>query len=291
MIIFGSKGRLHDLGGVGSTHCPTCDSTRQFRVGITYREAHVFWIPLPFLQWSKRYFAHCVICFQGFDVEKQDVASLFNLGADVFVHGGEERPPYQDPGQLGQQGSPDAMASFRQGVELWHRGDHSQALVNFDQAISLDPAMSDAYLFRGITKADIGDDQAALADFDRAIDLDPDAIRPYIARGGSRRELYDFEGAMSDLNRAIEIDSTAPAAYLVRAATFTSERNYQQAILDLNRFVELEPKDPTGFHGRAVAFRRLGQYDEALRDFEVALALADDQGTRIKLTGMMRRFR
>jgi tetratricopeptide (TPR) repeat protein len=85
--------------------------------------------------------------------------------------------------------------------------DTQGALVDYNQAISLDPKFSLAYLGRASLKAfKLNDPQGALADYDQAISLDPKFSLAYLGRAGLKAfKLYDRRGAVQDLRQVAQL--------------------------------------------------------------------------------------
>ena len=74
-------------------------------------------------------------------------------------------------------------AYHEQGVDLAGSGKYQQAIVNFNQAIRLDPNNAKYYYNRGIAHGNLDQNQQALEDFDTAIRLNPNYAEAYSNRG------------------------------------------------------------------------------------------------------------
>lgn len=70
MIIWGSGGGSADLGEAEVHHCETCERDRPFKILLSYRYAHIYW-----LRWvtKKTYHLACDICRRGWQLEKSAV--------------------------------------------------------------------------------------------------------------------------------------------------------------------------------------------------------------------------
>jgi tetratricopeptide (TPR) repeat protein len=56
-------------------------------------------------------------------------------------------------------------------VSLWRQGSFEQALIEVEQSISLDPAINDAYFWKGMICASLQKDEEAMAAIARALEL------------------------------------------------------------------------------------------------------------------------
>jgi tetratricopeptide (TPR) repeat protein len=63
------------------------------------------------------------------------------------------------------------------------KGDIARAIVDYDDAIELDPKLALAHLNRGIALEAKGNTDLAIADYDEAIRLDPKLASAYSKRG------------------------------------------------------------------------------------------------------------
>lgn len=64
-----------------------------------------------------------------------------------------------------------AKELFRQGVDKSHKGDHKEAIKDFDQALQLDPNNADAYGNRCVARYKLGDKHGAIEDCQKAAAL------------------------------------------------------------------------------------------------------------------------
>lgn len=94
---------------------------------------------------------------------------------------------------------------FKQGIECYHSGNLSGALINWTLAIQSNPKDANAYYSRAIVKDEFYTWKSALSDYDKAIELAPDFISAYTNRGAVRDDNGDHLGAIEDYNKVIEL--------------------------------------------------------------------------------------
>ncbi len=78
-------------------------------------------------------------------------------------------------------------------------------MADYDQAITLDPTLADAYLQRGHAYREQGNLASARADYDQAIAHDPNSAEAYYNRGLVRASQDDLAGAVMDLKHYLEL--------------------------------------------------------------------------------------
>ena len=69
--------------------------------------------------------------------------------------------------------------------------EYEAAIVDFDQAITLDPNYSDAYYNRGNANSKLAKYESAIVDFDQAIRLKPDFASAFNNRGVAKNLLVE----------------------------------------------------------------------------------------------------
>lgn len=128
------------------------------------------------------------------------------------------------------------------GISWREKGYDEMALVDFDEAIRLDPKNATAYTSRGNLHGDKGDNDKAIADYYAAIKLNPKLAPAYGNRGLSWLAKGDHDKALSDLNAAIRLDPKMMDAYNNRGFVWRAKGDVQRAIADFSQVIKLEPK-------------------------------------------------
>ena len=108
---------------------------------------------------------------------------------------------------------PNARELLRRGQERYRTGDVEGAIADFTEAIRLDPALAEAYNYRGAAQEDSA---AALADYTEALRLDSGYLQAYYNRGFLRGQLADYSGAIADFTRILQIRPDHPQASHIR---------------------------------------------------------------------------
>ncbi len=106
----------------------------------------------------------------------------------------------------------------------------------------------------------------ALLDYDKAIALEPDSGDLYYNRGLARQEGGDYNGAIDDFNRALEFDPQNDSAYFNRGISKFELKNYRSALKDFNQTILMVPGDAKALFNRAITKNALGDTNGALHD-------------------------
>jgi len=199
------------------------------------------------------------------------------------------------------------------GVSLENRANWEESIVEFNEAIRLDPKLALAYYNRAQANFGLGQFEAAKIDYDQAVSLDPESILFYTKRGNTFLALGQSERAIQDHNQAISRDPQFALAYYNRGGAQVVLGRLAEAIKDYKQAVSLDRRviqtnnlgarcalyddlyeedvafkdcrglsshDPLfakAFSERALEKFELGEYQEAIRDFDSAIFLSADR--------------
>lgn len=153
------------------------------------------------------------------------------------------------------------------------QGQESEAIRNFQVAISLDPNCSLAIHNRAVTLAQQNNAEAALRDFNRVIELNPGLAIAYRNRAELLASLDRFNEAVRDYTRAI--DGLPDDAQLYRARGIALQRlgNFDHASADFDRALQLAPNDPDAYTQRGNLAAERGNFEQAVGDFGQAITI------------------
>ena len=135
------------------------------------------------------------------------------------------------------------MAYYFRGLAWGNKGDYDRAIVDFNEAIRLNPQLAEAYDNRGVTWGDKGDYDRAIADFDAAIRLNPQLARAYHSRGFAWSTKGEYDRAIADFDRAIRLDSKNAVAYEDRGVTRFAQGQFEFAEGDFSAALRLNPRN------------------------------------------------
>jgi tetratricopeptide (TPR) repeat protein len=187
------------------------------------------------------------------------------------------------------------------GILFAARSDYELAIMDFSDAIKLEPSLAAAYMLRGralfasvskvtgqrdnfsgvgtiSTGGKVSADQKrvydqAIADFTQAIRLDPDNAATYRERGNAYSDKGDYDRAIADYNQAIRLDPNFTLAYTNRGVVYHYKKDYDRAIADYNQAIRLDPNYATAYSNRGATYDGKGDYDRALADYNQSIRL------------------
>jgi tetratricopeptide (TPR) repeat protein len=164
-----------------------------------------------------------------------------------------------------------AQDHVRQGRAFLRNGRQGKALVEFNEALQLDPESPAAYANRGRTYFILGKAKQALADLDRAIRLNPRPPGPYLNRARVYAQLGKFDQALADFDRVVRLRPRSFEALTSRGYTHFLKKDYDRALPDLNRALRLNPSFSSAYNNRGLVYLAKGQNDRAVADFTDAI--------------------
>lgn len=110
-----------------------------------------------------------------------------------------------------------------EGVAHRKAGRYREAIGAYNQTIIVDPKYALAYNNRGNIYSDLEEYGRAIVDFDQAIALDPNAVR-YGNRGLAYYNLKDYQHAIQDFDRALQLNPTITWFKSERDAAYKKRR-------------------------------------------------------------------
>jgi tetratricopeptide (TPR) repeat protein len=146
----------------------------------------------------------------------------------------------------------------------------AEAVVDYTEAIRLNPKLIAAYLNRGMLRRQSGDLAGALSDYNEVLRLNPNSDSAYNNRAVVRFFQKDLQGALLDLDQAIRLNPYFADAYRQRALVYGLSSDYRKSIADLDQSIRLNPKAWDYLH-RGLARKNIQDYPGAIADFDEAI--------------------
>jgi tetratricopeptide (TPR) repeat protein len=171
------------------------------------------------------------------------------------------------------------------GIMFYSNNDYETAIVDFTEALKLDPYLTAAYDHRGHVYLANEDYDRAVLDFTQMIRLDPNNDRGYNGRSSAYLGKNDFDRAIVDCTEAIRLDPSNASAYIRRGFAYYGKRDYDRAISDYTQALRIgEGYYNFVYHERGNAYMDKGDLDKAIEDYTQTIRLypnsADEYYTR-----------
>ena len=164
-------------------------------------------------------------------------------------------------------------AYLGRGIVYYYKKDYDRAITDYTQAIRLDPNYAVAYCNRGAAYDRKGDNDLAIADYTQSIRLDPNYAVAYYNRGQVYYDKKDNDRAIADYTHAIRIDPNYADAYYNRGTAYYYKKDYDLAIADYTQAIRIDPNYAFAYNNRGVTYKDKKDYDRAIADYEAALRI------------------
>lgn len=227
---------------------------------------------------------HCTAAIQSGELPSADLVAALVSRCHANEKKGEYARALPDCERAVQLAPQSATAVHRRGWVRYHSGDLDGAMLDFEQAILLDPNLAPAYRGRAavyIRRAAASNSAVSAEQYDQAIRNLEEALRlkpdgdTYCERGWCYFQKQSYDSAKEDLDEAIRRGSGAQA-YYYRGWYYIYKENYSEAIADFDQAINLEPKVAEAYSSRGWVHNRQREYNRAIRDYTDALRLKPD---------------
>ena len=126
-----------------------------------------------------------------------------------------------------------------EGNKLYYAKDYHGAIKLYNEAIELNPNLTDVYNNRGVAYDDLGQYERAIQDYNKAIQLNPNWFLPYNNRGVVYDDLGQKERAIQDYDKAVQLDPNYADAYNNRGLCYQALGDEAKAQADFAKAKEL----------------------------------------------------
>jgi len=150
------------------------------------------------------------------------------------------------------------------------KGDYTNALIDLNWMLQIEPKNAKAFCLRGLTLGKMGDSQAAIKDLNQATFLEPQNLEVRRSRGRIRSEIGDAQGAIADFNQLLRDYPSMAAIYGDRAKAYLKIKDYRTAVEDFSRSLALDQSNPQIYCDRAEARYDFGDIKGAIDDYQQA---------------------
>ncbi len=119
-----------------------------------------------------------------------------------------------------------------------NKGEYDTAIDDFNNAISLNPELVEAYYNRGSAYFNKNDYDRAIRDFTHAINLKPDYVVSLNGRGMAYMKRGEYNRAIADFTTALKVEPSSYQLYSNRAFAYYMNKEYDKALEDAKKITE-----------------------------------------------------
>lgn len=151
-----------------------------------------------------------------------------------------------------------------------------EAIVEYRNAVQIDPRFAEARVKLAAAYARIGDGRNALAEYVRAADLLPDRADIQVMAGTYLLAARETEGALHRADLALKLDSSNVEAHVLRGNALAGLKDLDTALSEIEEAIRLDPDRSTSYAQLGAVELARGRQDDAEQAFKKAVALAPD---------------
>ena len=188
-----------------------------------------------------------------------------HMRAIAWVKAGNLDNALKDIGEAIQLDPTNPMVFFRRGLILAKKSDFDKAMLN--------PKLARAFNDRGSLWYHIDEKNKAILDFDEAIRLEPNESSFFINRGRVWFRLSQDDKAMRDYDEAIRLNSKDADAFFSRGLVWFENKDFNKALLDFHQAIRFDPKFGQAFYAKARSYAQMGQNERAIDNLRQSLEL------------------
>lgn len=132
------------------------------------------------------------------------------------------------------------VVDFQEGYRHHMDGKREIAFELYNSAITKNPDLAQAYLFRGIIKAETGELGDPMKDFDLAIKANEDFAQAYYIRGLAHSENKNINAALADFNKGSSLTPFDYRYYIEIGKINSSLNNFPIAIENFEKAIKAD---------------------------------------------------
>jgi len=150
-------------------------------------------------------------------------------------------------------------------------GQYDKAIEDLNEAIRRNPQNDYAYSSRAVANWQKGQNDLVLKDLDEAIKLNEKSAWAYLNRGGFQQQNGDCGKAVIDLTKAISLlpdnqNGRLEYGYLNRSYAYLCQNNFEKAVSDLNYVFKINPNSIEALEQRYTIYFQQKEFEKALAD-------------------------
>lgn len=166
-----------------------------------------------------------------------------------------------------------SLEELQKGENLMSMAFWPEALMAFDNAITLDPTFADAYMKKASLLAKIGRTIEAEQLYAKAVQLNPYSAYIYDSRAKSRMLAQNYKGALADLQVAVGLNGDDPDLRDDLIDDLILNGNYEDALKEIDSLLMKDFRVGYELEKKALILLLEGEIEQAIRVVDNVISL------------------
>lgn len=159
------------------------------------------------------------------------------------------------------------------GNALYHEGQVSAAIIEYEKALATDPADASSHNDFGNALYQEGQLDEAIAEYHKAVAINPNNAETYNNLGSVLAQKGQVDQAIIQFQKALAINPIFDQACDNLGSALAQKGQADEAIIEYRRALAINPNDAQTCYNLGNALAQRGQLDEAIIQFQKALAI------------------
>ena len=155
-------------------------------------------------------------------------------------------------------------------------GDIESALLAFERAVEINPALSESRANLGNIYLKKGQVTKAINEYQAALDINPNDAKTHNNLGNAYTQRGSLSYAVSEYSRAIMLDPNFVDGYKNLALVYSKQERYGRAIAELKKAIVLGLADAGCYSQLGDIYSQRGEHEQAITHYKEALDIQND---------------
>ena len=155
-------------------------------------------------------------------------------------------------------------------------GDIESALVAFERAVEINPALSESRANLGNIYLKKGQVTKAINEYQAALDINPNDAKTHNNLGNAYTQRGSLGYAVSEYSRAIGLDPNFVDGYKNLALVYSKQQRYGRAIAELKKAIVLGLAEAGCYSQLGDIYGQMEDYGQAITQYKKALSIEHD---------------
>lgn len=160
---------------------------------------------------------------------------------------------------------------FRRGLQHQQSGRYSEAQIDYDTVLAVEPDHFGATYLLGLLFHQTGKQAEAFDLFSKATILDPQFFEAHANLGSVLQKLNRYEDAVASYLKALTLSPNSPETHYNLGGAYSELARFEDAVSSYKRAIQLKRNYAKAHNSLGNAYHSLGQLDDALASYQNTL--------------------